>query len=270
MKSGRLNKLVSQKGFTLMEIIGVMAIMAILAGTLSPNIADSLNRAYADAEIQNMEVIADSLNRYILQEKRIPSGNTSSWVKALSSFSTFTNEEIEYNSKGYRRQLIFDPRFFSHSDKKFSGFVQSKGLFEAPVSPRVLLVSDMTRHVPSISNSSKVFNAIWNQAKNSKFIESNNVKIKRIHLSSKFHRVILSNQNKSNAYYQLESGKYAFVPATKKGSDGVITRYIINSTRIGLFKVPYPSGKLEQTAILQSDWAMRYQANGKNWHWVKP
>ncbi|MBL4712451.1 MAG: type II secretion system protein [Gammaproteobacteria bacterium] len=270
MKLENLTSNVRQKGFTLMELIGVMAVMAILAGALSPNIADSINQAYSDAEIENMTLIADSLNKYIQQEKRIPSAKPSSWVKALSSSSTFINEDLEYNNKGYRRRFIFDPRFFSNADKKFSGFKQNKGLAEAPVSPRVLLVSDMTRHVPSVSNNAKVFNAIWNQTKNSKFVESKNLKIKRINLSDKFHRVILSNQDKSKPYYQLEKGKYAFIPAAKKGSDGIITRYIINSTRINLFDAPYPTGKLEQTAIIQSDWTTRYQANGKNWSWVKP
>jgi len=253
-----------------MELIGVMAIMAILAGALSPNIARSIDKAYSEAESQNMETITDNLGEYILQKKRIPSGKISSWVNAISTISKIKKEDLEYNNKGYRRQLVFDPRFFSNSDKVFKGFKQKKGLSKPPISPRALLISDMTRHVSKVSNRAKVFNAIWNQTKSSPLTESKTLKIERINLSDKFHRIILSNERNSKPSYQLEKGKVGVLPSAKKGRDGIITRYVLDNTKINLFDAPYPKGKLKQTTIIREDWSIRYQLNGKKWNWVKP
>ena len=265
----RLN-LSQQAGFTLMELIGVMAVMAILAGALSPNIAASLNQAYSDSEIENMDVIADNLIDYILKQKKIPSANSSSWVTALSSISTFSTEDLEYNTKGYRRRLIFDPRFFTNTDKTFIGFSQNMGLASAPVLPRVLLVSDMSKHVAAVSNKAAIFNAIWNQSNTSVLKESKNLIIKRINLADKFHRVVLSNQNTAKPYYQFENGSLASIPVVNGGTDGIVIRYIIDSTQLNLFTAPYPNGNLEQVSIIRSDLSMRYETNGVNWSWVKP
>lgn len=259
-----------QTGFTLMELIGVMAVMAILAGALSPNIAASLNQAYSDSEIRDLEIIADELTDYIIEKKQIPSAKPSSWVKAISSVSTFTKQDVEYNNKGYRRRLVFDPRFFSSSDKKFNGFKQNLGLASAPVSPRVLLISDMNKHVAAVPNKSKIFNAIWDQSKKSIIKENKNLIIKRINLADKFHRVVLSNQNTAKPYYQFETGKPASIPVANGGTDGIVTRYIIDSSRISLYTSPYPNGNLEQVAIIKSDLSFRYQTNGVSWNWAQP
>ncbi len=256
-------------GFTLMELIGVMAVMAIMAGALAPSLFDSIDRAYADAEQQNLEALNNSLENYITEFKQIPTATPSSWVTALSAVSDFTQQEIEFNQKNFRRRFIFDPRFFTASDSNFNGFTQNQGLANAPVSPRIMLVSDLTRHVPTVANTSGVFNSIWDQTGTPALIEDQNLKISRINLSDKFHRVILGNQHTNQPFYQLESGAQTTIPAASGGLDGLLTRYVFSNTQLNLFVDPFPSGGRAQVATVHNDLSMRYQTDGFNWSWVK-
>lgn len=261
---------IHQAAFTLMELIAVMAIISILAATLAPNLFDAIDRAHAEAEIDNLNSLTKSLELSVLDQKQIPTATTSSWVNAIAASSEFSLQDIEYNKKGFRRLLIFDPRFFTSSDSTFPGFIQDQGLTSDLVSPRAMLVSDLTQNVSSVTNSTSVFNDIWNQTNTPLLVESSNLKIKRINFSDKFHRIILNNQHTNLPYYQLESGTTISIPAASSGVDGSLIRYILKNTRLSLYDDPYPSGSLQQTIIVTSELSMRYQTDGSNWSWEKP
>ena len=254
-------------GFSLMELIAVMAIIAILAGTLAPNVFDAIRRARADAEIENLASIVKSIELSVLQNKTIPTSTTSSWVSAVENSSDFSAQDIEFNSLNFRRRLIFDPRFFSTSDSVFPGLNQNQGLANLPNSPRALLVSDMTVNVANIPNTAAEFNAVWNQTAGADLIESSDLKIQRINFSSKFHRVIISNQHVNQPFYQLEIGTTTAIPAAVGGSDGSITRFVLQDTKISLYAEPFPAGGKQLVHIVKSDWSIRYQTDGATWSW---
>jgi len=253
-----------------MEMIAVMAVMAIIAGTLAPNIADSLNQAYSDAEEVNMDTLSDSLRRYVLDQKRIPTANVNQWRPAIASVTSFPDSRIEFNDKGFRRRLVFDPRFLTGADSNFPGVVQNQGLASPPVSPRAMLISDLTRNVPAVANNTATFNSIWNQAGTPAIVESDDVIIERIHFGEMFHRVVLTNQNTAQPFFQLEAGTNVAIPPAVGGVDGVLTRYVIKNSQISLYADPFPSGGLQQVMLVQSDHSNRYQTDGFNWSWVRP
>jgi len=257
----------SQSGFSLLELIAVMAITAILAGALAPNVFDAISRARADAEIENLSSIAYSIELSVLQNKSIPTSVTSSWVSAAENSSDFNAQDIEFNSLNFRRRLIFDPRFFSTSDNVFPGLNQNQGLASLPNSPRALLVSDMTTNVANIPNTAAEFNAVWDQTAGADLFESGDLKIQRINFSNKFHRIILSNQHANQPYYQLENGTTTVIPPAVGGSDGTITRFVLKDTKISLHAEPFPTGGKQLVHIVKSDWSIRYQTDGANWSW---
>ncbi len=259
-----------QKAFSLMELIAVMAIMAIMAGTLAPSIFNQIKRAKADAEIQNLKTIMQSLSLYIQDKKVIPTSSTISWTQAIATVSNISIQKIEFNDNDFRRRLIFDPQFLTNVDSSFSGVTQNQGLAVEPVSPRVMIISNLTANVASVANNSSVFNDIWQQNTSALIKESADIKIERINLKSIFHRIVLSNANSTQASYQLESGSVISVPAAS-GGDGIIIRWVIDQSKISLYSAPVSgTSVLQQTSILQSDWTSRYQTNGTIWFWGQP
>ena len=249
-----------QNGFTLLELVGVLAVMAILAGTLAPNIADSIDRAYAEAERENMAALARGLEQAILQQKRIPSPRTEDWVTAIAETSALARERIARNDRGHARRLVFDPRFFSKQARRFSGFSQNRGLKQRPLSPRIMLISGLKQRPPAIKNTAAAFDAVWNQTADAVIRESDDIIIERLNLAPHFHRVILGNQDSRRPYYRLESGAATPLPRARNNRDGTLTRYVLSGTRLALYHAPYPSGRLQQTAVVQADYAMRYQS----------
>lgn len=256
------------KGFTLLELIGVMAVMAILSAVLVPSISDSIDHAYADAETINLDELAKSLIQNLKQNQQIPTATTSTWVNAIAAQSAFSTAQIEFNKKNYRRRIIFDPQFYTTSVTNFTGLTQDQGLASEPNSPRAIIISDLSQNVPTVTNSSTVFNDIWEQNSSATIQESKFIKIKRINFSPYFHRVILSNSNSNQPYYQLENGSTVAIPAENAGADGVLTRYITSSSQLNLFQDPFPAGNLTQTTIVNNDLSFRYELIGAQWGWV--
>lgn len=260
----------AQRGFTLIEMIGVMAVMAILASAIAPSVFDDIKRARRDKESAQLEVLAEHLEHYILDNKRIPQRATASWTAAIATMASLTQTKIEFNERGFRRAYFVDPRFFTNSDTAFPGYVQQGGLTTPVVSPRIMLVSVLTANAPAAPTTNAAFSAIWDQSAGATVVESDDVKIERINLKSAFHRVVLSNEQAAQTAYQLENGSQNAVPAAAGGIDGVLTRYVLSKTRINLYSEPFPGGALDQVVVADNDKNYAYQQVGAQWMWARP
>src|SRR6187402_2057425 len=69
------------EGFTLIEMIGVLAIMAILAAVTVPPVIERIHLAKAAKEMRDLPVLAAALNRHILRTKTIPSQD---WAQVIA------------------------------------------------------------------------------------------------------------------------------------------------------------------------------------------
>ena len=249
-----------QKGFSLLELIAVMAIMAILAGAMAPNIASRIDAAYRDAERDNLATLAQNLREAIVEQKRIPSMRAQSWTQAIASVSAYSAGRIARNDKGYRRRLLIDPQFYSDSARPSREYVQNRGLRQRPYSPRMMLVSSLGGELRLPALGVEAFDAIWNQYETAVLREGGDVLIERIHLAAYFHRLVLSNRHSSERpFFQLENGDRQALPRARNNADSSVTRYVLHNTQIALYQAPFPSGSKQQTALVQSDTAMRYQ-----------
>jgi len=254
-------------GFSLLEMIGVLAIMGILAGALAPNIFQAIDEAYATAEEQNLAALEDALRNYVTTTKRIPSATQTDWTVALSEASSMALTRVTNNQRNFARRLYFDPRFLTPSDTNFSGFTQVQGLTTSPVSPRVMIVSDLKANLPNPPTTSSAFNAIWDQTGTPTVIESKMLKIQRVNMKDYFHRIILSNQNTNASAYSIEAGSQSSVPGASSGLDGVVTRYLLTGSKVNLHMDTFPSGAIERSFILREQSSLRYQTDGSIWSW---
>jgi len=251
------------KGFSLIEMIGVLAVMAILAAVIAPPVIQEINRAKADSETQNLVSMSKELEEYIRAKKIIPSA--AGWVKAVASESTVQESKIKSNNSGFTRGYYVDPHFFTGTNKTFSAYVQNAGLTTAPVSPRIMIVSSLTANAPAPPTTFSVFDATWNQTAGKLVTESANVKIQRIHLGFLFHRVLLTNQSATlTPSYRIEAGTKTSVPA---GSPGQLTRYVLDGSKLSLF---LDTGSLNYALLVREDESLLYGTDGSKWFWGRP
>lgn len=255
--------LIKVKGFTLIEMIGVMAVIAILASTLAPNIIKDINRAVGEGEQENLKTLANDLETYIRENKSIPT--SAGWVAAVASNSSHPTDKITQNKRFFNRGYYVDPRFFTTSDTNFSGYTQAIGLSSSPNSPRIMLVSNLKANAPSAPTTAATFNAIWDQTTGVTLLESADIKIERINLKGQFHRVILTNANTSDQPgYKLESS------GTNSISTSGAEIYVLSDTKVSLIDAPFTNNVLAQVFITDSAKNFAYQLDGPNWIWDNP
>ncbi len=259
----------AQQGFTIMELIGAMAIIAILAAVLAPSVTDGIDRAYAAQEEANVRSLMNALEQHVVQTKTIPRETVADWTTAIAGYADLAINDVEFNPRDYRRRLYVDPQFFSSSEAVFPGYAQGGGLASRPFSARLMLVSDLTRNAPNPPRTAAEFAAIWDQTNAAAVVEGTKVKIERLNLSGHFHRLLLINSHTQQPSYALESGSSVPVPAAAGGVDGTLTRYVLRSSRLSVFFSPYPTGGSNTTTLIGEDMALHYTTDGSNWFWER-
>jgi prepilin-type N-terminal cleavage/methylation domain-containing protein len=259
------------RGFTLIEMIGVLAIISTLAAVLVPNVVKTVDEAVMEAEGKNLTTLAGALETYTTSIKRIP--NAAGWVAALAGVTSMSTTKVNLNERGFRRGYYVDPRFFTNTATAFAGYTQTNGRTTAPVSPRIMIVSDLTRNAPAAPTTAAAFNAIWNQTAGATVLEGARVRVQRIHLGSWFLPVLLTNQFNSAVGYNIETRGTVSLPAASAGGGTGVTRYLLKGSKVSLRKPPFPSGALERAVLVTAARELSYVSSGGAtpvWSWSAP
>lgn len=257
----------SIKGFSLLEMIGVMAVMAIMAGALAPSVFQLIEEGYETAEQQSLQAISESLQKAIVKTQRIPTLAIADWSDMVAQYASLPPQRVVTNDKKFTRRLYADPMFFNASNQSFPGYTQTSGLASEPFSPRLMLVSSLTGSVNANLNSHDRFTDVWEQNVGALLLEDDKLMIERVNLAPLFVRVLLNNANTAQAGFELESGTENAVAAASGGVDGGRTVYVLRGTQIGLNASPYPGGATLRALIADRDFSLRYQLTGASWAW---
>lgn len=256
-----------QRGFTLLELIGVMAVMAILAGALAPQVVRLINEGYRTAEAKSLGSIRDALTAYIETTQQVPAPATAAWTNAVAQFAAFPPDRVRLNERNFTRRLYADPNFFSAANVAFPGYQQTTGLAAPPFSPRLMVVSNLNGNVTANLNTGAAFEAVWAQNGSATLLESPDLFIERIHLASLFNRVLLTNAAGTQAGYQLESGPEGAIAAAAGGIDGTRTLYALTGTRLRLNAAPFPGGATLRQLIVERQLSLRYDDSSGTFGW---
>src|SRR6266567_629910 len=75
---------VSGRGFTAIEVIGVLTVIALLAAAVIPNVIRRIDHAAWTKETADLNTIADAYTQYIQRNKTVPNQDT--WAASVGSY----------------------------------------------------------------------------------------------------------------------------------------------------------------------------------------
>jgi len=98
------------RGFTLIELIGVLAIMTILAGVIAPNALRSIERAAVRAETQTLTNLGEQVEFYLRDNATLPT--PANWTSTLAAYSDLSPTDLALNKRNNSRVFLMDPSTF--------------------------------------------------------------------------------------------------------------------------------------------------------------
>jgi len=93
--------------FTLIEMIGVLAVMSILAAVIAPNILRSIDRATTVAEVQALDRISAQTKSYLHDYGTVPPVAT--WNTNIATYSDLSATDVLTNKRNINRVYLLDP-----------------------------------------------------------------------------------------------------------------------------------------------------------------
>lgn len=254
-------------GFSLLELIGVMAIISILATILTPSIIQQIDAAIARREIAQLTEIAQSFRAAVIRESRIP--DESEWVDMVATEWGRPAEDVRSNDRRNARVFVIDGALRVGTSSGIAPYLQGTQGSILPVSPRFLILSnlDPAKTIP-VSNgvlAAADFSQLWNTPDQSvptgwsgRWAESNagsDLKIQRIDLSALFHRVILNCSSNPAPYFSFGSGNT--VRLTSSG----FSAYYLEGTVLKLYD---SNENLETQQIIQKPASVTFENGSWN------
>jgi prepilin-type N-terminal cleavage/methylation domain-containing protein len=104
---------IRREGFTLLEMIGVIAVMAILAATITPNALRMLDRAAVRAEVDTLHNLGEQTKLFLQAKGWAPGLNPTlpapTWDQDLGTFADISSADIVTNKRQIARSYIYEP-----------------------------------------------------------------------------------------------------------------------------------------------------------------
>src|SRR5207245_1430464 len=145
------------RGWTLIELIGVLAVIAILLAVLLPALIRELDKLAADQESAVLKSLSDGLQQSAMRNRYIPS--QADWASAGAAQVGMNVSDVSTNARRQPRFFIIDPRLqigtnnaglpYAQSNYNSGSVVSLANFAIPPISPRVMIVSSMSRPFPA-------------------------------------------------------------------------------------------------------------------------
>ena len=202
-----LHSLHRSTAFTLIEMIGALAVVAILASLMVPAVVRQVDKAARTKEITDMAAISNAIVMEAVRDKRIPGPSNTDWPQAAAKWLDRPAAQVLANPRGVPRAFVIDPAFQLGG----SGlpYTQTTNGAPRPNSARIMILSSIGSALPVSSGvlSAASFNDIWNTPSMVKPAswaawsggKGEDLVIQRINMEPLFYRLILVNRGANNA-----------------------------------------------------------------------
>ena len=246
-------------GFSLTEVIGVLAILAILVSIITPSIIKRIKRAHSAKEDANLRTIGASLQREILRSKTIPNAG---WAQLVGDELAIPLADVTTSVAGNPRVFLIDPNL--HIGTGNLPFTQSQsGSVTPPSSARVMIISSQGEPLPAsivtgVAADSATFDNIWDASGGTAPVgwppewqnKGEVLHVFRLNLESLFHRLVISDITIGNAAVISVGGGAPFqIPA------GGLSSYYLEGTVIEF----HNDGAMESRDLLFGDRSYIYE-----------
>jgi prepilin-type N-terminal cleavage/methylation domain-containing protein len=253
-------------GFSLIELIAVLAIMAILVAAATPVVIRRIDQAARTREVNDLGAISNAMVLQILRSNKVSSAAT--WATDAANWMQLPVSAVSTNARGYGRVLFIDTNGWLGTVSLPYG--QSVwGTTNAPTQARMMIVSCIsgTNGVSQTSGplAASLFNDVWNTAKGYKPATWTNWKgnvddlfVQRLNLQPLFHHLVLFNQSSSvNWTYGINS-------ETNTVATNEVSSYFLDVSILGLY---ITNGTLQASEIINRDMSRLYQTAGQTNAW---
>ncbi|MGC8989777.1 MAG: hypothetical protein ACP5MD_06620 [Verrucomicrobiia bacterium] len=219
--------------WSLIEMVGVIAIIAVLSLAIAPALMKQITQANKEAETKMLERLADGLQRSILREHRIP-GSTD-FAQAIARELGLDQASVLYNRAGQQRVYLIHPGMrIGPNGNSSLPFTQDWQGSVAPTNARVMLISSLSVPLPTgiqsgPAPSADAFENIWDTAEDN--VPSGwtgwggsgaLLIIRRINLGLLFVQVALNNNS-------ADTGRFAIDNDTVTRQAPWMNSYLINT-----------------------------------------
>lgn len=224
--------------FSLIEILGVLTIVAILATILTPRVISGIDREARETETFLLEKLHEGLERYVRSTHSLP--GTNNWASAIASRNDLNTARVSQNRRGNARRLLVSTNFWSGASPQ-TGMTQTVQGWPAPVQPRYLIVSSLDTSLPT---GTMDFDAMWNRVAQTPLSSlqgweawtgrDEDVLIEHIDLATLFHQIVLHNDSGQVAGYTVD-GVGALDGTPQNIGDPFSGFWLITSSQLRLF-----------------------------------
>src|SRR2546425_11610900 len=230
-------------GWTLIESIAVMAVIAILAAMVAPTIIKRVDRAAWTQETANLNAIGDALTQSIVRTKTIPT--FTNWASAVASQMSLPVSAITTNVRRYARAFLIDPMVtIGGADLPYTQTINGT---TKPNNARVMIVSSLGGPLPNgISSAPQdvpTFQAIWDTPEGGTpagwTMSGDDLRIKKLNLETLFHQLVLFNHDPASvvAPFSVDGGTTTNVLSGQAWQGG--NSYYLEGTDLWLLDSSY-------------------------------
>jgi len=176
----------SQKGLSLIAMIGVLAVISIGASLVTPALVQMLNQRHQDTEGRQLRLIANGIQAYLKRNKAFPP----SLASLAPDYVPFSAVQLVTNARGFPRYYAPNPAMASFTNR--TGITATE-----LVDAQFLLISNLTQDAAPTITTAAEFDAWWTM--NESLVPD--LHIQRINVGNLFYSLVITPEGKGASFF---------------------------------------------------------------------